>query len=255
VSSTTQAATVTTLGANIILSGAMAQVWGMINALQLFTQLPLFKVNFPELSTLMVTSLITIATFDILPADDIYAATLETPDDDGQEDEQFDEIGFGSNYMILNLGTMFISLVIILATPVCIFMTKPCGKCSNTLKKSQESTMKSMKGNVFIRYLIEGFLDISICASLNYIYETESARGFRFDTTFHTVNNIAFFVLTIAIVVLPFWSIIFYCKHFEKWGDDEFLEKYGAIFEGLDLKKKTIFQRLGALAVAKKRRK
>jgi len=42
--STTQAATAVTLGMNIAMSGAMAQVWGMINGLQIITQLPLFAV-------------------------------------------------------------------------------------------------------------------------------------------------------------------------------------------------------------------
>lgn len=43
----TQTATVATLTGNILLSASMSQVWGMINGLQLVTQLPLFHVAFP----------------------------------------------------------------------------------------------------------------------------------------------------------------------------------------------------------------
>ena len=39
--------------------------------------------------------------------------------------------------------------------------------------------------------------------------------------------------MAVVIVILPFWIIYFYCKNFEKWRDEEFVEKYGTIFEGL----------------------
>jgi len=54
-----------------MLSGAMSQVWGMINGLQILVYLPLFNVIFPELSIMMVENLITIATFDVIPAPEI----------------------------------------------------------------------------------------------------------------------------------------------------------------------------------------
>ena len=54
-----------------MLSGAMSQVWGMINGLQILVYLPLFAMEFPPLSNMMVGDLITIATFDVMPASDI----------------------------------------------------------------------------------------------------------------------------------------------------------------------------------------
>ena len=76
----TQAATAATLGVNVALSGAMSQVWGMINGMQLLVNLPIFDVTFPALSQQMVDDLITIATFDVMPSDDVFDATLAPPE-------------------------------------------------------------------------------------------------------------------------------------------------------------------------------
>ena len=50
-------------------------------------------------------------------------------DDDEQMSEKFAEIGFESNFMIINLGTMFLAFVIILCIPVLLIMTQPCKNC------------------------------------------------------------------------------------------------------------------------------
>ena len=63
------------------MSGAMSQVWGMINGLQIITQLPLFDAKFPDLSESMITSLIDIATFDVMPSDEVFEFMLSPPDD------------------------------------------------------------------------------------------------------------------------------------------------------------------------------
>ena len=60
-----------------MMSGAMSQVWGMINGLQIIINLPLFNVKFPELSQSMVENMISIATFDVLPSDEVFDATLD----------------------------------------------------------------------------------------------------------------------------------------------------------------------------------
>ena len=108
------------------MSGAMSQVWGMINGLQIIVNFPLFRATFPDLSGMMVESLITIATFDVLPSGDVIDETLLPPADDEQDMEKFNDIGFESNYMIINLGTMFLMFVIMLTLPACLICTGPC---------------------------------------------------------------------------------------------------------------------------------
>jgi len=74
----------------------------------------------------MVQNLIQIATFDVLPTDDIFKVTLEAPEVP-MEDEKFDTVGFGSETMIVNLGMVFVILVFILVgIPVFLCLTRPC---------------------------------------------------------------------------------------------------------------------------------
>jgi len=193
--------------------------------------LPLFKINFPDLSHEMVYSLITIATFDVLPTDDLFAATLAPPESE-QTDQKFIDVGYGSNLMIVNLGTMFLTLVIMLTIPCCLLMTRPCKNKSQWLTKKHTSLIAALHGNMFIRYLLEGSLDIAICCTLN-LYKDLSDGGFQWDSTFNIVNNVAQFVLGGGVMVFPIFVVVFYCINFARWKDEDFDEKYGAIFEGL----------------------
>mmetsp|Transcript_26104 Transcript_26104/g.34906 ORF Transcript_26104/g.34906 Transcript_26104/m.34906 type:complete len:154 (-) Transcript_26104:1104-1565(-) len=149
----------------------MAQVWGMINGLQIIVMLPLFMINFPQLSFTVIESLITIATFDAFPTELVYEATIEPPEDDEQALEKFENIGFEANFMILNLGTLFLIFIILLILPCFLFFTKPCKNCTKGFKKKHKGMSKSVKGNAYIRFILEGGLDIAICASLNFQHD------------------------------------------------------------------------------------
>mmetsp|Transcript_8669 Transcript_8669/g.10695 ORF Transcript_8669/g.10695 Transcript_8669/m.10695 type:complete len:406 (-) Transcript_8669:168-1385(-) len=93
--------------------------------------------------------------------------------------------------------------------------------------------MTSLKGNVFIRFFLEGCLDIGLCAALNILYLQEPGVYMEWETLFDVVNNVTLFLLSVAIIILPFWILWFYCNNFSKWRDEHFEEKYGAVFEGL----------------------
>ena len=78
----------------------------------------------------MIEALINIATFDVMPSGEFMAAIPGIPeeDDDEQADKKFAEIGFESNYMINNLGTMFLAFIFILCLPLILIFTKPCDR-------------------------------------------------------------------------------------------------------------------------------
>ena len=117
----TSTATGVALGVNVALSGAMSQVWGMINGMQLYVNLPLFDMVFPSFSQEAVSSLNTITTFDVMPTDEIFAL-IEAPDEE-QEDPKFASVGYEASSMILNLGTMFLTLIVMMLIPFCLLVT------------------------------------------------------------------------------------------------------------------------------------
>lgn len=128
---------------------------------------------------------------------------------------------------------MFLVFVFMLTVPCCLICIRPCRRMTSWLDKKYKSTATSMYGNVWIRYAMEGAIDIAICAVLNLTYSFEEADGLRWDTTFYCVNNAALFVLLFAVAFFPIWALFFYCKNFDKWEDETFEERYGAAYEGL----------------------
>ena len=78
-------------------------------------------------------------------------------------------VGYESSLLILNMGTLFIILVFFLTLPICLFLTNPLKIKSKWFKTKSESVSSSLKGNLFIRFFLEGCLDISIAIMLNTI--------------------------------------------------------------------------------------
>ena len=140
-------------------------------------------------------------------------------------------------HMIMNMGTLFLMLICLLVVPpLFLIFTKPCKSCFSWVAKNHVSIGNSFKGNMFIRFLLEGALDIAMCAALNFLYVEE---GIAWDSTFQVVNSVTLIVLVSAIFIFPVLAIIFYCKNFEKWDEEDFEAKYGAVYEGLNTKRRS----------------
>ena len=43
----------------------------------------------------------------------------------------------------------------------------------------------------------------------------------------------AILILGTSVCIFPVWVFIYYCKNYARWNDNDFDEKYGAVFEGL----------------------
>mmetsp|Transcript_39890 Transcript_39890/g.29426 ORF Transcript_39890/g.29426 Transcript_39890/m.29426 type:complete len:103 (+) Transcript_39890:99-407(+) len=56
---------------NIVLSSSLSLLWGMINALQIIVNIPLFTISFPANAKMFYSFIVSIATFDIIPMDKI----------------------------------------------------------------------------------------------------------------------------------------------------------------------------------------
>ena len=77
----TAATAVTNLAIATLQTGALSQLWGMINGLQIFVHIPLLKTIFPSNTELVIKELSEFATFDILPTSTYLGWALEFPDE------------------------------------------------------------------------------------------------------------------------------------------------------------------------------
>ena len=76
-----------------LMTGAMAQVWSLLNGMQIFVHFPLFMIVFPPYSLLVLQSLIEIAgvnitetvTFGLVSEDKVFSTVFAAPEEDDSE--------------------------------------------------------------------------------------------------------------------------------------------------------------------------
>lgn len=109
---------------NIAFSASLNQLWSMINTQQIIVLIPLFKVQVPLNATQFLNLIMTVAAFDIIPTDDLYASLfglteIEAPD---ALNSNFDTVGFETTWSFFNLGSLGI-VILILPLLISIDMT------------------------------------------------------------------------------------------------------------------------------------
>ena len=122
-------AVVGTAISQVLMSGALSQVWGLINGLQLFVHLPLFYISMPANAAMLIKRMATIATFDIVDNEKIFGSWLFTfPEDNKPFNGRFSEIGYDSSNMISLMGIAFIIFTLVIVTMIILLITQPCLK-------------------------------------------------------------------------------------------------------------------------------
>ena len=114
--------------------------------------------------------MITVATFDILPTDDVFPEIFTLLPEEDAFTDKFDRLNYGSTFCIMNMGTM---LIIFLGYTVLYFVYFLCKLLSPVSKKAKKISKKLNKmlfWNHAIVFLQEGFLEILIAAVINFVY-------------------------------------------------------------------------------------
>ena len=141
------------------MSGALSQVWGMINGLQLFVHIPLFNINLPANAHALVDQMITIATFDIVEPEFVFDGIFEFPEENEEDlNEKFSESGYDSAFMINLLGMGFIVLVITVMIMMFLLIFWPFKGFSKSIMKVHTNVSSSIFWGFWLRFIIEDSL-------------------------------------------------------------------------------------------------
>lgn len=163
--------------ANLVSTGALSQIWSMINGMQIFVHLPLFQVGFDNYfySNEVLKKIIEIANFEVLPVGDLIELVLPAPESEDEEYlESAENIGYEAHSTVGNLGALFAILIMTLTLPPTMAIAmRFCKRHSARINSKYESLTNALYGNMFIRYLLEACLEISICVFLEYYYMTQ----------------------------------------------------------------------------------
>ena len=105
----------------------------MVNNLQIVLHTPLMNLQFPANAFLIYDVMIAVATFDILPTDDIFPSVFQDlPEDDAYSDK-FERLNIGSKFLIMNMGTMlliFLLYCLLFLIYPCLFKLRKHLKCT-----------------------------------------------------------------------------------------------------------------------------
>ena len=183
---------------NTYLSASLQQLWAFIESTQVLVLVAMFKLSLPATAGIFFGYMMKIASFN--PID--VASFIETHTKMTSRDPvnvNFEVIGLGSIYLIVNLGTI---LLVLMAFPVVMAIT--AGVKLTKWKKTTEVSNKIQKmvfWNSTLRFLKESFVIILICCFIN-------LEAFTIETRMEVVSSCLTVLLLIICFTVPTLLII-----------------------------------------------
>ena len=190
------------------------------------THMPLTAIKFPANAESFNGFMIQIAVFDIIPSEYILDKVVYFPQED-PFNLNFELLDFGTIYAVPNLGTIFfIFLSFLLLVPFSCLMTCWAYRLRE-LRKYDKKLKEFLMWSGTVRFLLESYMELLLATSLNVImWSNESGYV---GVMFSNYYALFFFIVTVGF---PIWIILFYLCNINRWEDDEFERKWGAVLEG-----------------------
>lgn len=233
----------------IVMNGALAQVFCMINGLQIVMHLPTINLSFPEIAFVVVDKLMGVFTFDIPNVEfkvlfpesvqpPAYDAVFSDIEDEKvmQLQENLEILGYGSAYITVTLGSFFIIFMITGLGLILIVICRPL-EFVKTVSKFRKWLMNKLLWNFVLLMLIESSIITVFSFILTIRYGEWSGFG-------GSLNMVVAYLLAGLTLPLPFFFLYFYNRNYDIMNNEdediaeEFEEKWGAPMEGLHLDKK-----------------
>ena len=178
--------------------------------------------------------MITVATFDILPTDEIFPTFFPQLPEDNPFNDKFDRLGVGSSFLVMNMGTMLIIFTfyaILYALYPCFKFIKDEAKCA---KKLEKSTRSMLFWNHTIIFLYEGYLDILLSGAVNLYFLREGT--FTWDSWSLFITNVLSFFLVACCAFLLFFVLFYIWPRFDKLKSKKIKRKFQPAYEMLNLR-------------------
>jgi len=230
------------MGSNLVLSFILAAslnyLWSMVNGLQLATHMQLFNVKFPANAGFLVSYLVEVSTFDMLPVEAIWYF-LELPDR-GAYNVNFASSGYEYLHATENLGTSTMLVQVYIISCMMCFVLMLCRKRHAKIEKLYLKFSNFLFWGAALRFIFEGYLGTALCVCIG-LTKMEWEEG-NFGVEY---NNYFTFGLAIALLIMPFYTSLFYGWKINELDDEEFTEKFGTLYSGLNLDTKEDKRKIG----------
>ena len=211
----------------LLMNGSLQQLFGMIRALQLIVLSFLIRVPTPAITFSFFQGCAIIAQMDVFDGSGIYASVFEFTESEPINDS-FMLLGFNNKNFLINSGSFFIMLALILLSNFRRWLLNSFAVCNNRLRLCRRLGM----GNYSQSYLwdivkhlgklsLETHFDISMCACLGLIQliEQNPLDGTRFIQYWNAVpdrmNGVFSIAYTLWVVYFPIMSSYHLLIHFK----------------------------------------
>ena len=117
--------------------------------------------------------------------------------DDSVHSDNFEDFGYESSDVILNLQIMFIFILILVALPIMILLLRICFKKKRKCIRCLDWIGKQLFWATYIRFILESYLEIALAGILR-------LKFFSFDTgsdSFHSSVAIVFLFLVAMFLI------------------------------------------------------
>ena len=195
------------MGSNLILGFILAAslnyLWSMINGLQLSTHMMLFNIKFPANAGFLVTFLVEVSTFDMLPIEAIWYF-LELPDR-GSYNLSFASSGYEYLHVTENLGTATMLVqVYIISCLLCLGLMVLKDK-HVLINEWYLKSRNFLFWGAALRFIFEAYLETSLCVCIG--LKTMEWQDGNFAVTY---NNCFTYGMAILLFIMPFYTSAFY---------------------------------------------
>ena len=214
---------------NLLLSGAMNLLWGLLHAMQIVSHFPLINIMMPKNAGMLFQVITQIATFDMIPTEEFIKKgedSVGLEKDDFFISDSFEEFGFDSTDPIRNLQIMFIFLLFLIAYPLLSLGLRGLCYCSRCCKRCVDYLDNQMFWNTYIRFALEAYLELQICSMLRF-------KNFSFDS-----DDQIFFSVFVIMIVVATWGLmvlaaVLAMRKISTLQEPDFTKKFGDLFLGL----------------------
>ena len=155
------------------------------------------KVLLPSSAATFYKSIFTIAAFDMYDMNGFYRDLLDVPDN-GPYNENFEEFGFESQYILSNMGTMILFYIVY---PLLILVQKCLHRCRNVCNCAKKNSRKLRSGLYFSLLLTTIFESYSLIILTCLI----ALQVISFDSWGLAVQSVTCLAFTLSFLTLPFF--------------------------------------------------
>ena len=109
------------------------------------------------------------------------------------------------------MGSVYLIMLFTLINLALYAIMRPLRNTHGCILKCRKKIKKNFMWNLVIRLIMETALELSFCCFLNfpYFYRMLKPEGF-----FEMLDYLMTILVTLAIVIMPFWIGIFYNRNF-----------------------------------------